>query len=254
METRPPAPTQVSSPEPQEADLAEDELRQDRPLLVIACLFTVVGGYLDAYAYLAHGNVFANAQTGNVVLLAVQASAGQWARAARHLPPIVAFAAGVATAQCIGVRPQKREFHGTLFCQACEFGILAGLAAVADRLPNACVVPLISFVAALQNTSFGQVGPWSFTSPMTTGNLRKATSGLTLWLLGRDAARNRSQAIALGWVCLSFLAGAVGGAACTRWDAQHALLPCVALVAAGWWLTRRERDRERARRAALPRS
>ena len=233
-------------------DPADDELRKNRPLLVIACLFTVVGGYLDAYAYLAHGHVFANAQTGNVILSAVAAAAGQWTQAVRHLPPIMAFALGVAVAQWLGVRTKKRDFHATLFCQALEIVILAALAVFAERLPDAGVVPTLSFVAALQNTSFSHVGPWSFTSPMTTGNLREAVSGLTLWLLGRDAARSRGQAIVLGWVCLSFAAGAVGGSACTRRDAGHALLPCLVLVAAGFVLTWRERHRRQCSPRPVP--
>ena len=85
---------------------------------------------------------------------------------------------------------------------------------------------------------------------MTTGNLRKATSGLVLWLLGRDPARNRSQAIVLGWICLSFLVGALCGGVCTRRDVRHALLPCMALVAVGFLLTWRERRRRESRAAA----
>lgn len=246
MDNHVPTPTQAALLDAPGAIAKNEELCRNYRLLVIACLFTVVGGYMDAYAYLAHGHVFANAQTGNIILLAVDASAGQWAQAARHVPPIVAFALGVATAQLIGVRPKKREFRATLCCQAVEFGILVGLAIFAGRLPNACVVPCISFVAALQNTSFSQIGTWSFTSPMTTGNLRKATSGLTLWLMDRDPARNRGQAVALYLICLSFLVGAVCGSFYTRWDAKDALLPCVGLVAAGLVLTWRER-RRRAR-------
>ena len=38
---------------------------------------------MDSYAYIAHGHVFANAQTGNVVLFAVNAAAGDWSQALR---------------------------------------------------------------------------------------------------------------------------------------------------------------------------
>ncbi len=240
MEPSAPASTESFPPGPHDAPGAAADLHRNRWLLLVACLFTVVGGYLDAYSYLAHGNVFANAQTGNVILLAVKASDGRWAQAARHLPPIAAFALGVAAAHLIGVRTEKREDRATLFCQGFEIVILAGLAGSASRLPDAWVVPVISFVAALQNTSFSKIGPWSFTSPMTTGNLREAVSGLTRWLLGRDAEKNRVKAIALGWVCLSFLAGAVAGSVCTRWNAALALWPCVALVAVGMRLTYQE--------------
>ena len=34
----------------------------------IGAILAAVGGFLDAYTYLARGQVFANAQTGNIVL------------------------------------------------------------------------------------------------------------------------------------------------------------------------------------------
>ena len=35
----------------------------------LGILLAIVGGYLDAYTYLSRGHIFANAQTGNIVLL-----------------------------------------------------------------------------------------------------------------------------------------------------------------------------------------
>ena len=78
---------QTSSSDSPHNDPSESEFYRNRSLVLIACLLATVGGYLDAYAYLAHGRVFANAQTGNVVFLGVYASAGLWAQAARHVPP-----------------------------------------------------------------------------------------------------------------------------------------------------------------------
>jgi uncharacterized membrane protein YoaK (UPF0700 family) len=209
-------------------------------LLVIACLFAGAGGYMDAYSYLAHGHVFANAQTGNFVFFSVYASGGQWGRAARHLPPIVAFFLGVVVGKLLGVHSHKDSFRVTLLCQGVELSILAALAVVGDRLPNASVVPIMSFVAALQNTSFDRVGPWSFNSAMTTGNLRDATSGLVLWIAGRETFENRRKAITLGLICISFVAGALCGGGYTRLGLGHALLPCLAVVAVASLLTWRK--------------
>jgi uncharacterized membrane protein YoaK (UPF0700 family) len=209
-------------------------------LLIIACLFAVAGGYMDAYSYLAHGHVFANAQTGNFVFFSVYASGGQWGFAARHLPPIVAFSLGVVVVKLLGVHPHKDSFHVTLLCQGVELSILAVLAVVGDHLPSASVVPIISFVAALQNTSFDRVGPWSFNSAMTTGNLRDATSGLVLWIAGRETVENRRKAITLGLICISFVAGALCGGGYTRLGVRHDLVPCLAIVAAGSLLTWRK--------------
>jgi uncharacterized membrane protein YoaK (UPF0700 family) len=52
--------------------------------------------------YLAHGHVFATAQTGNVVLMAVAAVSGRLAEAATHAPSLMAFIAGVLASQLSG--------------------------------------------------------------------------------------------------------------------------------------------------------
>ncbi|MBW4960177.1 DUF1275 family protein, partial [Klebsiella pneumoniae] len=49
--------------------------------LTVAALLTLSGGYLDAYTYVGHGHVFANTMTGNVALLGINLSAGEWAAA-----------------------------------------------------------------------------------------------------------------------------------------------------------------------------
>jgi uncharacterized membrane protein YoaK (UPF0700 family) len=64
----------------------------------LGVLPAVVGGGLDAYTYVSRGGVFANAQTGNVVLMAIEAARAQWRQALDHLPPILA---GVAAAESL---------------------------------------------------------------------------------------------------------------------------------------------------------
>ena len=76
---------------------------------------------MDAYTFLAHGQVFANAQTGNVVLLAVSAAQADRVHAGRHVPPIIACALGVATAKLLGAPSSKHTFRTTLTCQTVEF-------------------------------------------------------------------------------------------------------------------------------------
>ena len=41
-------------------------------MLLTGILLTAVGGFLDAYTYLVRGGVFANGQTGNLVLLGIR--------------------------------------------------------------------------------------------------------------------------------------------------------------------------------------
>ena len=45
--------------------------RQVSESYFIGLLLAVAGGYLDVYTYISRGGVFANAQTGNIVLLGI---------------------------------------------------------------------------------------------------------------------------------------------------------------------------------------
>jgi uncharacterized membrane protein YoaK (UPF0700 family) len=56
--------------------------------LSVAVPLTAAGGFLDAFAWVAHGHVFANAMSGNVALLGIHAAAGEWRQAPRHVPPL----------------------------------------------------------------------------------------------------------------------------------------------------------------------
>ena len=212
-------------------------------MFAIASLFAIVGGFLDAYSYLARGHVFANAQTGNVVLFGVRAAAGNWTSAWKTLPSILAYMCGVAVARLLRVRPQKQTFRATLICQALELLVLLVLLFFGRFVPDFCAVPLIAFSAALQNTSFSNMGPWQFNSAMTTSNLRNAVSGWVQLALGETDPKLRGEAIIGSTILLCFAAGALLGGVCTLRLPAYPLLPGVVLAAAGTLLTLRERRR-----------
>ena len=199
-------------------------------LLIVEFLFTATGGFVDAYAFIAHGQVFANSQTANVVLFSIYAIEGKGLEAVCHIPPIVACVLGVSAAKVLGARSEKRTFSINLTFQCIELFVILFLALFSSQLPDPCVVPIISFVAAMQMTSFDAFGPWSFNSAMTTGNIKSATVGIVLWLRGEERSKNRGVAIVSALACIAFLLGAIFGGFYTRRYPTHALLPCVCLV------------------------
>ena len=69
--------------------------------LSVGLLLALTGGLLDAYSYLNRGEVFATAETGNIVLLGIHLAQQQWGQALRYVFPILAFAAGVLVAELI---------------------------------------------------------------------------------------------------------------------------------------------------------
>ena len=64
-----------------------------------AVFLSLSGGLQDAYTYLFRGKVFANAQTGNIVLLSAHIMDGQWGMVLHYFIPLCAFAFGVLVAE-----------------------------------------------------------------------------------------------------------------------------------------------------------
>ena len=51
--------------------------------LSVMAFLTVSGGFQDAYSYFVRGQVFANAQTGNIVRMSARLFSGDWSGAVR---------------------------------------------------------------------------------------------------------------------------------------------------------------------------
>ena len=44
----------------------------------LGVILAIAGGFMDAYSYMCRGKVFANAQTGNILLLGINISERNW--------------------------------------------------------------------------------------------------------------------------------------------------------------------------------
>lgn len=70
----------------------------------LGIILALSGGFMDAYSYLERGRVFANAQTGNMLLLGVSLSEGNFHLVVRYLFPVLAFAIGIALADVVRMK------------------------------------------------------------------------------------------------------------------------------------------------------
>lgn len=50
----------------------------------LGIILALAGGFMDVYSYIGRDHVFANAQTGNILLVGVSISEGNWALAGRY--------------------------------------------------------------------------------------------------------------------------------------------------------------------------
>lgn len=155
--------------------------------LFLGALLTVTGGFLDAYTYLCRGKVFANAQTGNIVLLGVKLAEGQFDALLHYLIPILAFALGVVVAELTRRRFRSHPaIHWRQIVIALEIAILALVALLPTGEWDTAANVLVSFVCAVQVQSFRKIRGNPCATTMCTGNLRSGTAALSRWLRERD--------------------------------------------------------------------
>ena len=144
----------------------------------VGLLLAIVGGFLDAYTYLCRGQVFANAQTGNMVLFGIKMMEGHIIQALYYALPILAFFIGIVIAEMI-----KHHFfeHPKIHWRQIVLMIEAIVILIVAFLPkdfNMFCNIMISFICSLQVESFRKFNGNPYASTMCTGNLRSATEHL----------------------------------------------------------------------------
>ena len=151
---------------------------------ITALFLSVSGGLQDVYTYLYRGKVFANAQTGNIVLMAVKLFAGKWGEALRYLIPLCAFALGIFVAEFIRLKLKRMQWlHWRQLVVLFEILMLFVVGFLPQEL-NLLANSLVSFSCAMQVQSFRKVNGYAFASTMCIGNLRSGMDSLCAWLVG----------------------------------------------------------------------
>ena len=129
------------------------------------------GGLQDAYSYCVRGHVFANAQTGNVVLMSGHMFSGEWGAALRYLIPLLAFGLGVLAAELVHRKYQEQALHWRQVILLGEIVLLFGVGFLTSQL-DAVANAVVSFTCAMQVQTFRMVMGSACASTMCIGNLR----------------------------------------------------------------------------------
>ncbi|WP_281085266.1 YoaK family protein [Methanosarcina acetivorans] len=177
----------------------------------LGILLAIVGGFLDTYTFIGRGGVFANAQTGNVVLVGIEAAAGEWEQAVFHAVPILAFIVGVVVAEMIK-KPSIRLFipDAERAVLILEIAVLFVIGFIPYKSPDIIVTVAVSFVSSVQISSFRKLVGSPYSTTMITGNLRSATQEAYIAFTKRDW-KSALRAVRYSIIITAFLAGAISG-------------------------------------------
>lgn len=207
----------------------EERLQMSESFL-LAALLAIVGGFLDAYSYLLRGHVFANAQTGNIVLFGVYLQKGDIHKTLYYFIPILAFALGVILVEIVKkLFKEEHKLHWRQRIIFLEIILLTVVGLIPLGKLNVIANVLISFVCAMQVETFRRVHGHPFASTMCTGNLRSGTeSFVQYWQTGDKTMRNKG--FHYYGVIAFFVLGAVIGSFLTKSLQEESIWLCSGLL------------------------
>ena len=194
----------------------------------VYALMMLAGGYFGAFTYAIRGGVFCNAQSGNVVLLSMALSRGEWGRAGYLLIPITAYCLGAfvseAAARGMGKRRLIRwETALVLF----EMLAVLFLGALPEAAPVQITQVLVNFMCSMQYNTFRQAQGIPMATTFCTNHIRQV--GISLYGLasgrGGDAACARRLGAHLGMLGAFAAGGVMAAFLCGLRQASQAAEP-----------------------------
>lgn len=179
--------------------------------ILLGVLLSIAGGFLDAYTFVGRGGVFANAQTANMVLVAVEAFKGNWGQVLLYCLPIFAFIIGVIVSEIL-------EKNSSMFFTSNSKGailiieiiILFIVGFIPYSVSDTFVTVILSFITSLQYCAFKKLMNSPYATTMCTGNLRSASQAAYTAFTKKDH-KAAKEALSLFIIIFSFIFGAFLG-------------------------------------------
>ncbi len=176
---------------------------------------TFVAGFWGAYTYLLRGNIFCNAQTGNVVLMGLALGTGDWKLGMYYLIPISAYIMGSFVSELL---PNPIKHH--LYIRWDTLLILIEMLAVLflGFLPESAPVQIaqvgINFIASMQYNTFRQAEGIPVATTFATNHIRQIGVGMAKELRHRrsEDKSHRPKLIKHTQMLFFFSMGAIVGA------------------------------------------
>lgn len=191
-----------------------DPLPQHPRYVVAVLLLAGAAGLIDAVTYTAHGHVFANAMTGNIVLLGIAMVSHRPWEVLLHVVPILSFIAGVLAGKWLLRFHRGVSLRLTLLIQ---MAVLVAAGALRTHVRSELLVTALALSSAMQVTTVRRMEQIPFNTTFMTGNLRSVFEGAFDTVFPPVSPgtspdqRSKRQFVLVGLTCLAFFCGALLG-------------------------------------------
>jgi len=185
--------------------------RQTSESFLLSAIVSASGGFQDAYTYNLRDKVFANAQTGNIVLMSQHLMQSEWAAGLHYLLPILSFAVGILIAEQVSFHYRNaKKIHWRQIVLLIEIIVLSAVAFLPASL-NVVANVLVSLACAMQVQSFRKVNGYPYASTMCIGNLRSGTESLSVYLRNHEKGALKKAMHYYGIIIVFAIGAGIGG-------------------------------------------
>lgn len=177
---------------------------------MVYALLMLSAGMMGAYTYVLRGGVFCNAQTANVVIMAVSFGKGEWFRGLYYLIPISAYFLGAVVSEALPSPLKKLVFLRWDTCLILiEAVTLFCIGLIPLTVPHQVVQVIVNFIASMQYNTFRQAEGIPMATTFCTNHIRQVGIGFAKAVRKHDRAALKRGLIHAGMVLCFFSGGAV---------------------------------------------
>ena len=137
-------------------------------------LLTVAGGMMGLYTYSLRGQVFCNAQTGNIVKMAAAIGWGRYRVAMYYVIPFIAYVAGTILSEILPEKVRQAHFiRWDTLLVGIEIAVLFLVGFIPFTWPDQIVQVIICFLCAMQFNTFRQAEGVPMAPTFLTNHVRQ---------------------------------------------------------------------------------
>ncbi len=182
--------------------------------VLTACFLSMSGGLQDAYTYMFRGKVFANAATGNFVLLSQCIAEKDPKTAIHYIVPILFFASGIFISESIRLifKDKNISIHWRQLVLGVEIPLLFAVGFIprtstANLIANA----MVSLACSMQVQAFRKVNGYAYSSTMCIGNMRSGMDSFCHYVHSKNPEYLRKALHYFAIILLFGVGAALGG-------------------------------------------
>lgn len=179
-------------------------------------LLMMSGGFMGAFTYTIRGNIFCNAQTGNMVLLGIAVGDSNWSQAAYLLLPISAYFLGSIISEILPKKIKKINFlRWDTVLIGLEIIVLVILGFLPESAPYQISQVAINFICSMQYNTFRQAEGVPMATTFCTNHLRQTGIHFVRWINKKDE-KAKERFFLHVFMLLMFVIGAAVGTILSR--------------------------------------